>query len=200
MRKEILRLAARSALERRLPGVPIAIVRSQGVVPGARLEYEEKGRMKEVAVRTSKDRKVGLLRDRNGKWRTVTNPKVKLVLIAAPASDDGDLIEVLAFDPEKLVNGFDRAVANAGKADREKGPVFLPLDEHRRGFGARKPGLKSECEWKTTLKKSEVRLSGAMAESAQALEIIRAGIAEGLGVSPDRIDLSVSFTVKPSVS
>ena len=87
MEKTLLRAAARLALELWFPGVTVA--KSRGVVPGARLEFEDGGK-KQAAVRTTSDRRVGLLRDQSGRWRTVLNPEVKLVLVAAPTKDDSD--------------------------------------------------------------------------------------------------------------
>jgi hypothetical protein len=84
-----------------------------------------------VAVRTSKDRKVGLMRDPDtGDWRTI--PEADEVVVAVQAQDDPNLAEVFGFDPEVLIRAFDALAAKAlAKKSREKAlksPVFIALD------------------------------------------------------------------------
>lgn len=199
MSKQELRAAARVALERHFGEVLLA--KSQGVIPGARLTFTENGVAKEAAVRTASDGTLGLQRDSHGRWRTLD--RIDLLLVASPAKDDAKRIDVYAFLPDVLRVVFDRAVevAEAGKRDpkRFKAPVFLPLSEHRRGFGKKRVGLASKANllWTEEIQKSELPAIVPPASSAQALELIKRGIAQTLGVHPDQIELSFSFRVKP---
>jgi hypothetical protein len=75
---------------------------------------------KKVAVRTSKNRKVGLMRDLDtGDWRTI--PEADEVVVSVQAQDDPNLAEVFGFEPEVLICAFDALAAKAlaGKS-REK--------------------------------------------------------------------------------
>src|ERR1700676_3647029 len=106
IRKEFLRESARLALvERGYSRVEIA--HGPGIVPGARLTAVKDGATKLIAVRTSSDREVGLLRNENGNWRTI--PKVDLVLVAVPA-DEAAAADVFAFDKDVLLNAFNATV------------------------------------------------------------------------------------------
>jgi hypothetical protein len=60
--------------------------KGQGFLPGARLMAIKGATKIKVAVRTSLDREIGLMRDGNGNWRTI--PKVDMVVVAVPAVGD----------------------------------------------------------------------------------------------------------------
>src|SRR5271163_4288399 len=97
--KETLRKSARLALQAQ--GYETELAPGPGIMPGAQLNALREGQPCLVAVRTSLDREVGLLRNDSGKWRTI--PKVDLVVVAVPAVDDDQLIEVLAFARDALI-------------------------------------------------------------------------------------------------
>jgi len=82
---------------------------------------------KRVAVRTSKDRKVGLMRDPDtGDWRTI--PEADEVVVAVQAQDNPNLAEVFGFEPEVLIRAFNALAAKAlaGKSREKalKSPIF----------------------------------------------------------------------------
>jgi hypothetical protein len=192
VKRELLNAAARAALEKQHGECWLA--RSQGAAPGTRLTYTDSGETKEAAIRTSKDGTLGLQRDSQGHWRTLD--KVQLVVVATP-SGNPSLIDVYGLDPKVLKAEFNRKVKDLEKGnsdpDRFKAPVFLALG-HRRGIGRWKglPHL-----WKDEIKKADLPALGFATSSAQALEVIRVGIAQTLGVQPHRVELSFSFRVKP---
>lgn len=194
MKKEQLRLACRIALERR-HGLA-TLTKSQGVIPGARLGYVEHGLQKEAAVRTSSDGEVGLLRNAEGAWRTLD--KVDLVLVGAPDPDQ-KRVKIFAFDPKVLADEFDRAVEflEDGNEDarRFKTPIFLPLIGPRKGLAQRK-GLSALRLWEDEVKKVDLPTTPHPANTSQALDMLRAGLARGLGVHPNRIELEFTFRIK----
>ena len=194
MKKEHLRQAARFVAERRFARVSLA--RSRGVIPGARLSFEEAGIDKLAAVKTASDGEVGLLRDAEGNWRPLA--KVQLVLVATPSLEDPKQIVVLGFDPNDLEAEFNRAAKISEKGNRHKSrfktPIFLPL--YGSGVGSRRKALSSHCLWEEQVNTADLPTSPNPASSAQALEVLKAGIAQGLGIHPNRIDLTFSFSVK----
>ena len=197
MSKQFMRAAGRVALEQKFQSVSLG--RSQGVIPGARLEYVDAGISKSAAVRTTnKDRGVSLLRDERGDWRIIG--KVDLVLVVAPAKNDSDRLEIFAFVPDQLKKQFDDKVRIVEKNNRDKkrfrAPVIVPLDEWRIGIGAWHEGLASVSKWKVELKTTEINQGQPVTGQALAIELIKVGIAQSLGVTPDRIDLSFTFRLK----
>jgi hypothetical protein len=146
------RRCARLALEQR--GLSVRPMRGKGLVPGVRLEVGKSGeKRKQIAVRTSRDRKVGLMRFPSGNWRTV--PKVQEVVVVAPALNDPKLVEVLGFSPEKLIAAFDALVLKTEGMRRKKhfkSPVFIALDPQSDGSeGDLRFDLKSLADWSVTL-------------------------------------------------
>jgi hypothetical protein len=133
--KTQLRECARAALEQRR-GYVVTVDKGQGFVPGARLTAIRGGKEIKVAVRTSLDREIGFMRDRQGNWRTI--PKVDLVVVAVPADDKVGKrpsvevsVEVFGFDPKVLKREFDAALA----AQRERPLLQSPY------FRVSRPGL-----------------------------------------------------------
>src|SRR5205814_1958553 len=141
-------------------------------------------------IRTSTDGKVGLPRDANGTWRTLR--KVQMVVVATVSPDDRRQVEVYGFDSQVLEAEFDNAVKTPGKGNRNKqpfsAPVFLPLFRTRKGIGAWKEGLSSRAIWKESIKTADLSTSQNPASSSQALDVLRANIAQGLGVHPNRVE------------
>jgi hypothetical protein len=148
-----LRRCARLALEQR--GLDVRPKRGKGLVPGVRLEVGKSGEeRKQVAVRTSRDRKVGLMRFPSGRWRTVT--KVQEVVVVAPALNDPTLVEVLGFSPKKLIAAFDALVLKTEGIRRKKhfkSPVFIALDPQSDGSDddLRFDLKKRAADWTVTL-------------------------------------------------
>jgi hypothetical protein len=68
LRKSVLRECARLALEGR--GFKVELISGPGIVPGARLRAIKGSEEREIAVRSSLDREVGLTRRPNGAWAT----------------------------------------------------------------------------------------------------------------------------------
>ena len=127
------------------------LVSGPGIVPGARLRATAgPAAGKQIAVRTSQDREVGLLRrEDNGKWRTI--PKVHELVVAVPSLTNPDTsIEVFCFDSKTVIALFDAAVEKAGsRALSYKAPVFIALDESpQKGSGALAGGLGAQAKWR----------------------------------------------------
>ena len=147
--KQRLRDAGLEALTMRQYGPEL--VSGPGIVPGARLRATS-GPIagKQIAVRTSQDREVGLLRRYdNRKWRTI--PKVREVVVAVPSLTNPDSsIEVLCFDSKTVIAIFDAAVQKAGKRTlSHKAPVFVALDDVlQKGSGALAGGLAAQAKWR----------------------------------------------------
>lgn len=125
------------------------LVSGPGIVAGARLRATA-GPIagEQIAVRTSKDREVGLLRD-NRKWRTIS--KVRELVVAVPSlTNPESSIEVLCFDSKTVIELFDAAVKKAGsRALSHKAPVFVALDAvPKKGSGALAGGLGAKAKWR----------------------------------------------------
>jgi hypothetical protein len=128
VRKSVLRECARLALEQR--GFRVDLVGGPGIVPGARLRASKGSESREIAVRTSTDREVGLARRPDGRWATIS--RVDEVIVVVPAVDQPDTAEVFSFAPKDLMRAFDAALKARKKGKPRfsvKAPIFLPLDE-----------------------------------------------------------------------
>ena len=147
--RQVLRGCAQVALE--MQGYSVQQVTSAGIVPGARLQVNKPGGpRRRVAVRTSKDRKVGLMRDPDtGKWRTI--PDAHLVVVAVQAQGNPSLAEVLCFEPDVLVHAFDALAAKIlAKTSREKAlksPIFIALDHQLDDPDELRSYLKKKSSW-----------------------------------------------------
>jgi hypothetical protein len=142
----LLRAAARKAVEDHVG--PTHIKKVPTVAKGARLEAKTATGTIEIAVRTSLEREVGLMRDRKGRWRTVR--KVDLVVVAVRA-DGQDAAEVFAFERDVLIEAFDAAL----KAQRSQisssyeAPTFIALDPTKRARSTSlSTGLKAKAKWR----------------------------------------------------
>ena len=146
LRKSLLRECARLALEQR--GFTVEPVRGSGIVPGTRLRAKDGSLTRNVAVRTSLDREVGLTRNSDGTWSTI--PQMDEVLVAVPCADDRGSAEILSFDPGVLIRAFNAALtARQGENPdfKLKSPIFIALDEVVHGGDASEPALKAMSQW-----------------------------------------------------
>jgi hypothetical protein len=132
-------------------GYTVRQVTAAGIVPGARLQVKRVGESKKrVAVRTSKDRKVGLMRDPDtGDWRTI--PDADEVVVAVQAQDNPNLAEVFGFEPEVLIRAFNALAAKAlaGKSREKalKSPIFIALDHELDDPDELCSNLKKKSSW-----------------------------------------------------
>ena len=160
-----------------------------GIVPGARLKATKgPAAGEQIAVRTSKDRELGLLRryDNSG-WRTI--PKVHEVVVAVPSRTDPDsLIEVFCFDRQTVIAKFDAAIERAGNRSLSpKAPVFVALDDTpQSGSGALEGGLGREATWseEISVKSITARLS---IQSDGFIERVKREFAERNGVDVRKV-------------
>ena len=195
VKKEVLRQGARLALK--TLGYDVQMATGPGIVPGARLRAIKDDNSALVAVRTSLDREVGLLRKPNGTWRTI--PNVQLVLIAVPADNDPS-VEVFAFDPNVLINVFNDAVAVKEKGNRSKArfkdPVFVSLDEAKKNQPHNLPtGLKAQAAWskKIPLTHPELQMAPVVSPDPRADFIghLKEEVAQFLGVDVSKVFLEI---------
>jgi hypothetical protein len=194
--KEFLRESARLALaEKGYEQVEIA--HGPGIVPGARLTALKEGSPVLIAVRTSSDREIGLLRNQNGAWRTI--PKVDLVLAAVPAND-APAADVFAFDRDVLLNVFNATVdvteKNKRTKSRFKAPIFIALDDVTNSrMGKIQPGLKAGARWQVQIPTSRSALpiaSGKTPEShTQLIERLKRQVATSIGVDMSKVVLEI---------
>jgi hypothetical protein len=198
IRKEFLREGARLALaEQGYSRVEIA--HGPGIVPGARLTAVKDGATKLIAVRTSPDREVGLLRNENGNWRTI--PKVDLVLVAVPA-DEAAAADVFAFDKDVLLNAFNATVdvveKNKRNKSRFKAPVFVALDDVKNSRTGRvQTGLKARALWQVQIPLSRSALARVSdsggATRAELIERLKQETAEFAGVDISQVRLKIEI-------
>jgi hypothetical protein len=106
-----------------------------------------------MAVRTSSKRDVTLLRRSDGKWRTIKD--VDEVVVAAPAEDAADTVDVFGFKPDRMLELFEQAAAVQRKRNSDLSedlPIRVALDEGRsNGFGKSISGLKNKAMWQKTV-------------------------------------------------
>ena len=175
----------------------VEIAYGPGIVPGARLTALKEGSRKRIAVRTSSDREIGLLRNQDGAWRTI--PKVDLVLAAVPATD-APAADVFAFDPNVLLNVFNAVVdateKNKRTRSRFKAPIFVALDDVTNSrTGKVQPGLNGKELWMRPIETNRSALptaSGKTPEShAQLIERLKREVATLIGVDIGKVVLEI---------
>lgn len=198
IRKELLRESARLALaEQGYTCVEIAY--GPGIVPGTRLTAVKDGASKLIAVRTSSDREVGLLRNEDGDWRTI--PKADLILAAVPA-DDAAAVDVFAFDKNILLNEFNAAVKvrekNKSNKSRFKAPVFVALDDVKNSRTGRvQKGLEKKKLWLVQIPLSRSALASVSRSAgttrAVLIERLKQEMAEFAGVDISQIRLRIEI-------
>ena len=122
--KPRLRKAAELALRER--GYEVNQVQARGVRPGTRVEGIKDRVVLKIAVRSSLNREVSLLKNQSGSWRTV--PHVDEVVVAAADADDASMVEVLRFRPRRRDRGIRQGRCGDGKSrkaqKRLQGPRF----------------------------------------------------------------------------
>jgi hypothetical protein len=194
--KEFLRESARLALVE-WGYRQVEIVHGPGIVPGARLTAVKDGSPQKIAVRTSSDREIGLLRNQNGTWRTI--PNVDLVLAAVPASD-ADAADVFAFKRDVLLNVFDATVdvveKNKRNKSRFKAPIFVALDDAKNSRTRKiQSGLKERAFRQAQIPMSRSALStvstSGRATRAELIERLKQEMAEFAGVDISKIILEI---------
>jgi hypothetical protein len=195
IKKEFLRESARLALRKK--GYEVELAPGPGIVPGARLNAAKDGKSSLVAVRTSLDREVGLLRNQTGTWRTI--PKMDLVIVAVPANDV-QAVDVLAFDPNVLMGVFNATVdiveKNKRNKARFKAPIFVALDDVKNSRTREvRPGLKKKAAWelRIPLDHSALRTSpiSDVDPRAQFFDRLKQEVADFIGVDISKIVLEI---------
>jgi hypothetical protein len=167
------------------------------VVPGARLSIS-KGSEEEydVAVRTSLERKVGLVRKRGGGWMTV--PSVDFVVIVTPSAEQPNCAEVLCFPSTTIIEAFNKVLAAREERNPDfspKAPLYVPLDPVKRGKAAHY-GLKELAAWQ-----EDVPLGSVQSQKSSEKEGISAFVervtrefAQQFGAKEE--DVTVSIHIK----
>jgi hypothetical protein len=167
LRKTLLRDCACYALEQR--GFSVKVEPGKGIVPGARLLAVKGPDCRRVAVRTSRDREVGLMRDVDGSWLTI--PKVHEVVVVVPSVDDQDTAEVFGFERDTILAAFDEALTARKRVDpflSKKAPVFIALDDTLiKRAGVVVSGLQRKAEWR-----AEVPLASVPSRTRPAPETL----------------------------
>jgi hypothetical protein len=190
----LLRECARLALEQR--GFTVEPVRGSGILPGARLRAKKGSVTRNIAVRTSLDREVGLTRNSDGDWSTI--PRMHEVLVAVPSADERGSVEILSFAPKALIRAFDAALtARHGENPdfKLKSPIFIALDEVVHGDDASESALKAMSQWSTLVPLTSVsRPHFSQNESeSEFFDRVRQEFAERHGFDPSKV--SVEFSV-----
>ena len=197
LRKSLLRECARVALEQR--GLTVELISGAGIVQGARLrarkDYDDE---RDIAVRTSLDREVGLTRNPDGHWATI--PRMDEVIVVVPAADDPDSAEVFSFAPDAIVQAFDAVLKARQKEHPDfspKAPIFLALDEASSGRSADVvSGLKTKAQWRTLVPLASVpryRLSQT-ASAVGFIERVRQEFADLHGVDVNKVTVEFRIT------
>jgi hypothetical protein len=188
-KKALLRSHAVQALDD--AGYEVVDVGGRGVAPWVRLRIVEGEDVKQAAVRTAVDRKVGLIRHSNGLWKTI--PEVDIVVVAAPSTRDSEVTEVFFFKREVFQTIFDGALAELKKRSPKfssKSPVFVPLDgKPGKPSGARP--LKDLCEWRRSVSPDGDAPSGSprILSDEEFIEKCRREIAQRLGIDPSQLEI-----------
>jgi hypothetical protein len=165
----------------------VKVDKGQGFVPGARLTAIKGATEIKVAVRTSLDREIGLMRDHDGNWRTI--PKVAMVVVAVPAVDDPASVEVFGFDPKVLKREFDAALAAQLERHPDlshKAPIFVSLDKvSGKAKSGVISGLKTKRQWREVLLLNSVSPQGDA--TVGFIERVKREFAELMGVDVSKV-------------
>ena len=151
-----------------------------------------------IAVRTSLDREVGLMRRPNGHWATI--PRMDEVIVVAPSEDESGSAEVLSFAPDAIIRVFDAALEARQKENPNfspKAPIFMALDAASGGrYAVVDSGLKTKAQWQTLVPLASVprhRLS--QTESAVGfIERVRQEFADLHGVDVSKVTVEFRIT------
>lgn len=188
--KAVLLKCGRKALEAR--GYSTQQTGGQRITPGSRLEATKDARTHAVAVRTSRQRELGLLREPDRRWRTVSS--VEEVIVVARSRDEEMAADVMSFDSELLCQIFDAAVREHMKDDPGY-PVFIPLDDTKKE-GVVVPGLKSKAAWQSTVWIAENNAHEITASVSQTgfVERVKREFAELMGVDVSKVSVDFRIT------
>jgi hypothetical protein len=163
-----------------------------GFTQGSRLKIRTAGSKvsRKVAVRTAVDREVGLTRQLDGQWTTIS--KMDEIIVAAPSTEDRAHAEILSFDILAFTGAFDEALAFQKKRTPQlshKTMISLPLDDQRK-WGTKRlvPGLKRLATWSEQIPFSSVHKPAAPTETvAHFIERVRNEYAGLTGVEASRV-------------
>jgi hypothetical protein len=194
LRRSLLRECARLALEQR--GFTVEPVRGSGILPGARLRAKKGSVTRDIAVRTSLEREVGLTRNSDGAWSTI--PRMDEVLVAVPSANDRRSAEILSFDPDVLIRAFDAALKARLRENPDfkiKSPIFIALDEVV-GGDASEPALKAKSQWSTLVPLTSVsRPHFSQNESeTEFFDRVKQEFAERYGFDSTKVTVKFSIT------
>ena len=170
LRRAHLRDCARKALERR--GYSVKDISRMGVAPGAQLRISKASETYRVAVRSSLERKVGIVRKPSGDWMTV--PCVDFVVVVTPSAEQPNCAEILCFPSATIIKAFDKVLAARKERNPDfspKAPLFVPLDPVERGKAIH-PGLKELAEWQ-----DDVSLASVPSQKSSEREGVSAFVA-----------------------
>ena len=166
----------------------------QGVAPGARLIASKDSETLSVAVRTSLSRRVRLMPRDDGSWRTVS--EAELVVVAVPAYRKSTAIEVLGFEPKKMIGRFNAALKSLPGGSKSDLPVVIALDEKtRRGSRNVPADLKSAALWHHVLPLNAPLLLDVASSQSQKgfVERVKREFAELNGVHASKV--TVEFKI-----
>lgn len=194
LRKAHFRECARKALEDL--GYSVEDIGGAGVAPGARLRVSKGLKTSNVAVRTSLERKVGLVRNPDGGWMTV--PFVDLVVVVTPSAEHPNCAEVLGFASEVLIEAFDDVLAQRKRRNPDfspKAPIFVALDPIKRGK-VMTQGLNELSKWRRDVPLASVPNQQSLrAERATAFaDRVKREYAQLIGAEEE--DVTVIFQLK----
>ncbi len=114
-------------------------------------------------------------------------------MVAVPA-DDTPAVDVLAFDPNILLETFDARAKEKEKGkwheDRYKTPFFIALDETKKGQVVY-PGLKDMAKWHEQVALDQVPAITVHEDRAHFFERMKRQIADFIGIDVSKIELDV---------
>jgi hypothetical protein len=185
IRKRHLRERARVALEGR--GLRVELKAGAGIVPGARLRTFHGTEARQIAVRTSLDRKVGFTRHPDGRWKTI--PAVDEIVVAVPSAEEPGSAEVLCFDRKVMIDACNAALAARKKEYprlSHKAPIFIALDTSDEGDPPE--NLKAKAKWRTTVPLAAGRTRDSASTPAKSfIERVKREFAELNGVDESKV-------------
>jgi hypothetical protein len=185
--RSLLRIAAAVVLENKLGYRVEAHVPGRGVSPGVRLLATKGSKTEDVAVRSDASRRVRGVRRDDGRWRTF--PDVDLVVVAVPARDKANSIEVLGFSPQTIMECLDATLKGLPKNRPHDEPVVIALDKKVRSGARTVPsGLKASAMWQHVLSVDDPLLKNVKTESSEGfVQRVKREFAELNGVDVSKV-------------
>ena len=195
LKRSQLRECARLALEQR--GFSVEPISGSGILPGARLRAKKGAVTRNIAVRTSLDREVGLTRNSDGDWSTI--PRMDEVLVAVPSVGERGSAEILSFAPKLLIHAFDQALKARQSENRDfklKSPIFIALDDVVRGDDASERALKAMSQWSSLVPLTAVSRPHVSENESESefFDRVRQEFAERHGFDPSKVRVEFSVT------